>query len=79
RHPGRCEVVIVVQTFSEQNPSHRFRALLHPAPQLKVQPSPALVAELRAVVGSGNVQLVAGKKKPLGNGGGKGSSKSYDG
>jgi hypothetical protein len=46
---------------------------------LKVQPTPALVAELRAVVGSSNVQLVAGKKKPLGNNGGKGSSKSYDG
>ncbi len=71
RHPGRCEVAIVIDSYDEHNPTLRFRYLLQPASSLKVAANTELATELEQVLGAGNVQYVSKeKRKPGGNGNG---------
>jgi DNA polymerase-3 subunit alpha len=73
RHPGRCDVALVIESFDDQNPASRVRYLLQPASSIKVSADPALASELEQVLGAGNVRFVSlQKRKPGGNGNGNG-------
>jgi DNA polymerase-3 subunit alpha len=73
RHPGRCDVVIVIESFDDQNPTLRFRHLLQPSSAFKVAANTELASELEQVLGAGNVRYVSTQKhKPGGNGNGNG-------
>src|SRR5262249_27395336 len=51
RHPGRCGVAIVIDSYDELNPTVRFRYLLQPSASLKVAANAELAAELEQVLG----------------------------
>lgn len=69
RHPGRCDVVLFIESVDETNPSQRLRYLLAPSGEIKVAADPALETELQQVLGRENVKLVSlQKKRPAGNG-----------
>ncbi len=73
RHPGRCDVAIVIESFNDDNPAVRLRYLLQPSPTLKVVADPGLALELEQVVGAGNVRFLSNPKRRSGsNGNGKG-------
>jgi DNA polymerase-3 subunit alpha len=67
RYPGRCDVVLVVESFDDANPSQRVKYLLTPAAETPVAADSRLATELRAVLGPGNVKfLTTQRKKPNG-------------
>jgi len=67
RFPGRCDVVLVVESFDDMNPSQRVRYLMTPGPDSKVSADARLAIELREVLGPGNVKfLTTQRKKPNG-------------
>ena len=71
RHPGRCGVAIVIESFDDDNPSVKLRYLLSPSATTKVAADAGLAAELEQVVGAGNVRFVSSQKgKPGANGNG---------
>jgi DNA polymerase-3 subunit alpha len=75
RHPGRCDVLVVIDSFDDHNPTLRFRHLLQPSAAFKVAADAELATELEEVVGPGNVRYVSTQKhKPGGNGNGKSRS-----
>ncbi|MBS0260672.1 MAG: DNA polymerase III subunit alpha [Planctomycetes bacterium] len=72
RHPGRCGVAIVIDSYDEQNPTLRFRYLLQPNASLKVAANSELANELEEVLGTGNVRYLSNQKpKTNGNGNGR--------
>jgi DNA polymerase III subunit alpha len=71
RHPGRCGVAIVVESFDDGNPSIKLRYLLAPASTTRVAADAGLAAELEQVLGAGNVRFLSSQKgKPGANGNG---------
>lgn len=67
RFPGRCDVVLVVESFDDTNPSQRVRYLMTPGVDSKVSGDPRLAIELREILGPGNVKfLTTQRKKPNG-------------
>lgn len=67
RYPGRCDVVLVVESFDDDNPSQRVKYLMTPAADTKVAADSRLATELRAVLGPGNIKfLTTQRKKPNG-------------
>src|SRR4029077_12644925 len=54
RHPGRCEVAIVIESFDDENPAVRLKYLLQPSASLKVAADDGLAAELEQILGAGN-------------------------
>jgi DNA polymerase-3 subunit alpha len=72
RHPGRCDVAVVIESFDEQNPTRRLRHLLQASSSFKVAANPELAAELEQVLGQGNVRYLSTQNhKPGGNGNGR--------
>jgi DNA polymerase-3 subunit alpha len=67
RFPGRCDVVLVVESFDDASPSQRVKYLLTPPADLRVAADSRLAAELRSVLGPGNVKfLTTPRKRPNG-------------
>ena len=62
RHPGRCDVALVVETFDEQNPTLRQRVILAPSAEVKVAAEATLAKELQEVLGQDNVQFTTTQK-----------------
>src|SRR5579872_3936377 len=76
RHPGRCDVAVVIESFDEHNPALRFRYLLQPSAAFKVVANSELANELEQVLGAGNVRYVSTQKhKPGANGNGNGKNR----
>ncbi|HLJ10975.1 MAG TPA: DNA polymerase III subunit alpha [Planctomycetaceae bacterium] len=76
RHPGRCDVAIVVESFDDQNPTVRLKYLLAPSSAFKAAANAELAAELEQVLGAGNVQFLSTQKRKPANGNGKGNGHS---
>ncbi len=57
RHPGRCEVVLVVESVNQQDRSRPVRYVLSTPPELRVSGDPQVAAELQEVVGQANVRM----------------------
>jgi DNA polymerase-3 subunit alpha len=66
RHPGRCDVAVVVESFDEANPAVRLRYLLQPAASVKVSADTGLASELEQVLGAGNVRFLSLQKRKAG-------------
>jgi len=84
RHPGRCGVAVVIESFDDRNPLIRFKYLLQPSASVKVAADAALATELEQVLGPGNVRFASTQKKKVGgngngNGNGHGRRKSGGG
>ncbi|MGE5191785.1 MAG: hypothetical protein ACM3U2_04740, partial [Deltaproteobacteria bacterium] len=62
RHPGRCGVAIVIESFDDDNPSIKLRYLLAPASTTRVAADGGLAAELEQVLGAGNVRFLSNQK-----------------
>jgi len=75
RHPGRCDVAIVIESFDDANPAARLKYLLQPSASLKVAADAELATELEQILGAGNVRFLSlQKRKPGSNGNGNGKS-----
>jgi DNA polymerase-3 subunit alpha len=76
RHPGRCDVAIVIESFNDDNPATPLKYLLQPSPSLKVTADPSLATDLEQVLGAGNVRFLSNPKRKAGtNGNGKGNGR----
>jgi DNA polymerase-3 subunit alpha len=76
RHPGRCDVAIVVESFDDENPSVRLKYLLSPSSNFKVAANAELASELEQLLGAGNVRFLSTqKRRPGGDGNGKGNGR----
>ncbi len=64
RHPGRCEVVLVVESVNQQDRSRPVRyILLHPAGTDRSPGDPNVAVELQQVVGQANVRMHGGGRR----------------
>jgi hypothetical protein len=73
RFPGRIEVLVLVESIDEADPSIRLRYVLTTPGTLKVACTPELRAALEQAIGSDHFQFYAATKrrvppKPNGNG-----------
>lgn len=76
RHPGRCDVAVVIESFDDANPSVRLRYLLAPSSAFKVAANSELATELEQIVGAGNVRFLSLQKRKAGsNGNGNGNGR----
>src|SRR5260221_10273955 len=69
RHPGRCGVAVVIESFDDRNPLIRFKYLLQPSASVKVAADTALATELEQVLGPGNVRFTSTQKRKVGGNG----------
>ena len=63
RHPGRSEVVLVVDTLDEAEPSTRLRYIMQTPNDYRVCCTPELKTALTDILGEGHLVLVAESRK----------------
>lgn len=78
RHPGRCDLAVIVETFDEKNPTLRVRHLLAPAGSFKVAANARLAEELQQLLGPANVQFLSVQKKRSNGANGNGRRPAFE-
>ncbi|WP_339910790.1 DNA polymerase III subunit alpha [Symmachiella dynata] len=63
RHPGKCEVVLVVESVDQEDRSRQVRFILSTPPEMRVSGDPRVAAELQDVVGQANVRLHGARRR----------------
>jgi len=63
RHPGKCEVVLVVESVDQTDRSRSLRYILSTPPEMRVSGDPQVAAELQQVVGQTNVRLLGAPRR----------------
>jgi len=63
RYPGKCEVVLVIETFEDDAPDRKLRYLLSTGPDFKVAADAQVEAELAELLGKQNVKFHGAPRK----------------
>ena len=63
RHPGKCEVVLVIESFNQEDNNRPVRYVLTTPPELRVSGDPEVAAALQEVVGTTNVRLHGSRRR----------------